>query len=266
MTRWTAVSRQQHADARWRPRKGFDFARPLQVVDILIPELSKLLPHYALAFIRREERFQPVALLGLGGEKNLYVDADGKWLGRYVPAALRGYPFTLAAREDGDKVLCLNEAHLVTEGADGDGSQPLFGEEDKLADMAARSLDFLKQCDQARAGTAAATQSLADADLFQPWPLKVNRGEGQEPLTIEGLFHINEQRLNALDAEAFAGLRRAGALLLAYSQLLSMAQTEQLAQRAEHLGAQAKARSATDDLGSLFDDSGSLSFDNLDDQ
>ncbi|MEX1198727.1 MAG: SapC family protein [Pseudohongiellaceae bacterium] len=265
MTRWTAVSRQQHANARWKPRKGFEFARPLQVVDVLIPELSKLLPHYALAFIQRDGNWQPVALLGIGGEKNLYVDADGKWLGRYVPAALRGYPFTLAAREDGDKVLCLNEAHLATEGTSEDGTQPLFhGEE--LAEPTARTLGFLKQCDQARTGTAAATKALADADLFQPWPLKVNRGEEKEPLTLDGLHHINEQRLNELDAETFAGLRRAGALLLAYSQLLSMVQTEQLGQRAEHLGAQAKARTATDDLGSLFDDSGSLNFDNLEDQ
>lgn len=30
------------------------------------------------------------ACVGLGGEKNLYVDADGKWLGRYVPGAMRG--------------------------------------------------------------------------------------------------------------------------------------------------------------------------------
>lgn len=266
MTRWTAVSPQQHATARWRPRKGFDFARPLQVVDILIPELSKLLPHYVLAFINREEGFQPVALLGVGGDRNLYVDADGKWLGRYVPAALRGYPFSLAPRDDGEKILCLNEDYLVMEGAEGGNSQPLFDGEGKLAEPAASTLNFLNECDQARAGTAAATQSLADADLFQPWPLKVNRGEDQEPLTLEGLFHINEQRLNELDAETFAGLRRAGALLLAYSQLLSMAQTEQLAQRAEHLGAQARARSATDDLSSLFDDGGSLSFDNLDDQ
>lgn len=266
MTRWTAVSRQQHAGARWRPRKGFAFARPLQVADILLPELSKLLPHYALGFVQRDGNYQPVALLGVGGEKNLYVDADDKWLARYVPAALRGYPFTLAAREDGDKVLCLNEAHLVSEGTSDDGTQPLFAEDGNLAEPTARTLEFLKQCDQARTATAAATKALGEAELFKPWPLKVNRGEGQEPLTLEGLFHIDEQKLNGLEPEVFAGLRRSGALLLAYSQLLSMAQTEQLGQRAEHLGAQAKARSATDDLGSLFDDGGSLSFDNLDDQ
>lgn len=46
MSRWIAASRTQHAESRWQPRAGFGFARPLQIVDILLPELSKLLPHY----------------------------------------------------------------------------------------------------------------------------------------------------------------------------------------------------------------------------
>lgn len=263
MTSWTAVSREQHSSARWHPREGYDFARPLQVVDILLPELAKLLPHYPLAFTRQEESFRAVALLGIGGERNLYVDHNSNWLAAYVPAALRAYPFILVAREGGDRILCLDDAHLVTKGADGDGSHPLFDADGKLAEQTAGILEFLKQCDLARTATMATTQALADVNLFRPWPLKIKRGESHEPLILENLYHIDEQRLNELDAETFAGLRRSGALLLAYAQLLSMAQIEQLSKRAEHLGEQAKARSASDELSNLFNDSGSLKFDHL---
>lgn len=268
MTRWTAVSREKHANAHWRPRQGFDFARRLQVIDILIPELSKLLPQFALGFVEQGERFQAVALLGTG-TGNLYVNAKGQWLGSYVPAALRGYPFTLARKEDGnaeERVFCIAEDSLV-EGKEAD-SQPLFDGEGRLADTAARTMGFLQQCEQARATTAAATGALAEAGLLRRWPLKVERGDGAEPLTLEALHHIDEERLKEQEPETLAHLLRSGALPLAYAQLLSMPQTQQLTQRAMHLGQEARAGSSGLDLRdlNLFDNNGSLSFDNLDDQ
>lgn len=263
MTRWITISREKHANAHWTPSQGFDFARPLQVTDILIPELSSLLPQFALGFVQQQkDHFQPVALLGVGSG-NLYVNAKGQWLGSYVPATLRGYPFMLAPKEDGgrnERVLCIADEYLGEGGAD---SQPLFNDEGKLADTAARAMDFLKQCEQFRAATAVATRALADARLLQRWPLKVNRGEDKEPLTLEKLYQIDEQRLNELDAETLANLRQSGALLLAYTQMLSMNQVDQLSQRARHLDQEREATAAGVGDMDPFDDSGSTGYEHL---
>lgn len=100
MTQWTPVTRSQHADKRYLPRKGYTFSINQTVASILLAELPKLVPYYVLGFIRKTSSYQAVALLSLDHQNNLYLQRDGRWLGSYVPASLRGYPFTLARIEE----------------------------------------------------------------------------------------------------------------------------------------------------------------------
>lgn len=251
MSQWIAVSRTHHTNHSFQPRQGYSFAAKQQLIPILIAELGQLLPHYVLAFVQKEERFEPVALTGLGGERNLYLNTDGRWLASYVPAILRGYPFSLADQQKNQQVLCIQQDHLL----DVEGNEqhpPLFDAEDALSPPVQQTLDFLKKCDAGRRITQAACRMLGESGLIEPWPLQIERGEDQEPLKVEGLFRINEATLNTLAVEAFAGLRRHGALPLAYAQLLSMNQLSQLSDRAAfHARQPAKAEEV--DLDAFFD-------------
>lgn len=103
MAQWIALSKTQHAKHSYLPRQGYSFAVNQAVAPVLLAELPKLLPHYALGFIQQETGYQAVVLLSLDGQNNLYLHSDGRWLGSYVPASLRGYPFTLANTEEGQK-------------------------------------------------------------------------------------------------------------------------------------------------------------------
>lgn len=255
MPEWIALSRTQHADKRYLPRDAYHFAANQAVANVLLAELSKLLPHYALAFIEQGEGYQPVALLSLDGQTNLYVAPNGKWLGSYVPASLRGYPFTLANTEDGQKALCVDRAHLT-----GDQGEPLFDDEGNLARKVAQSLEFLQQCDRNRQVTAASTQKLAEAGVIEPWPLTLERGEGQEPLKVNGLYRVNEKALNALESEAYAVLR-GGPMALAHAQLFSMSQLNQLVERARFHAQQEGAANPPENLDELFEDDDDLTFD-----
>jgi hypothetical protein len=92
---WKAISKTEHAEKQFIARKEYSFAAKEQVVPILLAELSKLIPLYAIGFIYQQEAYIPVVLTGLGGGQNLYVNHDGKWLASYVPAFLRSHPFRL---------------------------------------------------------------------------------------------------------------------------------------------------------------------------
>lgn len=258
MSEWVALSRTEHADRHWRPRDGYRFVANQQVIPVLVAELAKLMPHYALGFIQQGEGYQPVALTGLGGEKNLYLNRDGRWLANYVPSFLRGYPFSLARTENDQQVLCIEQQSLIEEGE----GEPLFDKQGELAERVQQTLDFLTQCDKNRQVTATASQALSQSDVIEPWPLQLERGEGQEPLKVQGLYRINEQALNELTADAFADLRKHGALPLAYAQLLSMSQLSQLGERAHYHARLASTPSSSESLGNLFDgDDDDLLFD-----
>ena len=226
MPEWIALSKTDHAQSLYWPRDGYHFAINQAVAPILLAELPKLVPHYALGFIRQEAGYQAVALLSLDGQNNLYLHRDGRWLGNYVPASLRGYPFTLANTEDGQKALCLDQAHLSE-----DQGEPLFDDEGNLATTVQKTLEFLNQCEQNRVLTQHAVDALASADVIEQWPLTLERCEGHEPISVNGLYRVSEAALNALEADAYAQLR-GGPMALAHAQLFSMSQLNQLSERA----------------------------------
>lgn len=263
MSSWVAVSRQEHATIHWRPRSGFEFAAAQQAVPIIMAELSKLLPHYVLGFVKTDnDSFQAVALVGLGGERNVYTTSDSKWMCSYVPATLRAYPFAQFNSPEGDSILCIDDAFLTT-----DTVHPrLFGNDGELEQRATEMRDLVAQCEQNRQLTVQACSALAEAQVIEHWPISISRGNGKEPLKIEGMYRINEKELNSIDADTLAFLRNSGALPLAYAQLFSIGQTSQLTQRAEYLAKQNEQASPASDLSNLFssENTGSLNFDAFD--
>jgi hypothetical protein len=255
---WKAISKTEHAEKKFIARKGYSFAAKEQVVPVLLAELSKLIPLYAIGFIHQQEAYIPVVLTGLGGGQNLYVNHDGKWLATYVPAFLRSHPFRLLTSEDKQQVLCIQEDHLVDESQ----GQPLFDSEGNLTKPVQDTLNFHNECEKNRRVTQAACAALTKAGVIEKWPLKIKQQEGQVPVQVDGLYRISEKTLNGLDAETFAGLRSNGALALAYAQLFSMNQIGQLAERAKYL-AREQPKQAEPDIEKLFGEDDILSFDNI---
>lgn len=245
MSQWIPLSPSQHAEKTCLPREGYTFAAQRPVAHVLLAELARLLPHYVLGFVRQEEALVPVALLSLDGQTNLYVAPNGKWLGSYVPASLRGYPFTLANTEDGQKALCIHGDHLADEAGD-----PLFDASGNRSATVQKTLDFLSQCEQNRVQTRNAARALDEAEVIEPWPLQINREEGQEPLAVNGLFRVSERALNALNAEAYAGLQ-GPPMALAHAQLFAMGQLAQLTDRTRLQARHAEDQTAGD-VDNLF--------------
>jgi hypothetical protein len=263
MNSWVALSRSDHAKSHWQARNGYEHAARMQVIPILLAELAKLVPHYVLGFVKNnDDSYQAAALVGLGGDRNVYVTNDAKWLCDYIPAGIRGYPFSLYYNDDGKSIICIEESHLSAD----PGLPRLFKDNGELETEAAEILNFVNQRDANRQVTDKAVADLADTGLIEPWPISIGRGEGQEPLSISGFYRISEDKLNNTAALSFTRLRKSGALPLAYAQLFSMAQLGQLTTRAEYLLNNSQQQTPLSELSGLFseDTSGSLNFDAFD--
>ena len=219
MANYVPVTKERHATKRWRRYRSYAFAAQQAGVPLVGAELGQAVRTFPVAFIKQAETFVLVAVLGLVQGRNLFVTPDGRWLGPYVPAALRVYPFALARTEQGKQVFCVDEASgLVIDGPDG---EPFLDEAGNgPSEQVKQLLDFLLKVEQNRVGTATATAALQSAGLIQPWPIVLKTQKGEEK--VEGLFRVNEPALNALDDDAFLELRRKGAIPLAYAQIISM--------------------------------------------
>jgi hypothetical protein len=187
-------------------------------VPLVGAELPKAAMSLPIAFVQQEERSIPVAVLGIEPTTSLFVAPDGRWLGTYIPSALRSHPFVLARSEGDNRILCMDEeSGLLTEAGQG---EPFFDGAGEPAAGLKQVLEFLQQVDRNREQTSLVCQVLARLELIQPWPIQLKAGETERQ--IQGLCRIDEAALNQLSDEAFLELRRVGALPLVYCQLLSM--------------------------------------------
>jgi SapC len=261
MVNMVAVSHERHGGKRWRSPGGYGFAATQALIPLVGPEFSSAAVAMPIAFVEHSGRYLPVAVLSPVQGRNFFIGPSGQWLGLYVPAALRSYPFGLSRIDGSDQVtLCIDEdSGCLVDAADSAAAR-LFEEDGNPSAAVKAAVDFLRQVEHSRAQTQAAVAALAEARLLQPWPLTVTLGKQQ--VTATGLYRIDEVALNAVSAETFLKLRSASALVLAYAQLISMHTTAafgQMAMLQQHLAQQAKPLPAA---SSLFpsDDGGTIRF------
>lgn len=223
MPSFVPIGRGSHAGKAWLRFTSYRFAADKALIPLVSAELVKAAPAMPLAFVEENGALHLVAVMSLEPGKNQFVAPDGRWLGAYIPAAVRGYPFALL-RADGAEapILCVDEESGLVVDAGTPSAEPFFDDEAAPAPALKAVLDFLNQVEASRAATSRAVVALAAAGVLTPWPLQV--GPPESPRTVTGLQRIDEARLNTLDDEGFLSLRAAGGLVVAYAQLLSVGQ------------------------------------------
>lgn len=233
MPNFQAISRDRHAKQRWQRPSSYAFAATDTVVLLTATELPKAVMSLPVGFIEQAGAVIPVAVLGVQPGKNLFVAPDGRWVGKYIPAAFRSYPFRLAQTEDRQQVLCIDEdSGLITDGPEGEG---FFTEDGQPTQAVSDILNFLTQTEQSRLAIGAACAVLQKHNLIRPWPITLKTDSGEQRIT--GMFQIDEAALNQLPGETLLEIHKAGGLPLAYCQLLSM---QHLPVLGELIGAYAK--------------------------
>lgn len=223
------LSRITHQALRLRQvAPSYAFARKHILTSLLIGELSFSMHIFPVAFTLTGGKISLVGLMGLSEDGNLFVGQHDQWLGNYVPAALRAWPFSL--QPNGTELeqivtIASDSTNLsTTEGT------PLFenGEPSKALN---EIVHFLQNCALNQTQTDRALAAIIAADILVPWSAKATLPDGQ-PAAIEGLHQIDMQKFESLPDANFLTLRQEGALPVIYAHVYSlhnMANLERLA-------------------------------------
>ena len=208
----------------------FAFASATNIVPILLTEITFAMAHYPLVFIMEEGATVPalVALVGNGDGKNQFVSASGAWRAQtYVPAWVRRYPFILvnqnadspnAALAFDPSSDLLSDKHPIKLLKEGQATEALNG-----------ILEFQRNMASSLEATAAVAKALNEAGVLEAAGLTFNAPDGKtEPKKVSGFMVVSEARLRALDGAALEKLNQANALGLAYAQLFSMKNLQNL--------------------------------------
>lgn len=222
-----AVNRDQHRSSKIGSVPNFSFSGKTNSVPLSGVEFIEACKEYPIVFAKVGDRKVPVALLGLSDNDNLYVNADGAWDARYIPAFVRRYPFVLAEKGTDEFVVCIDEASSAFNAAEG---QPLFDKDGVNTPFLDGALNFLNSYQAQTQRTQAFTKQLDDMGLFTEMSAKSELVDGRTFL-FSGLYVVDEAKLMALTAKAAVKLLKSGETGWIYAHLISLSNMSRLVDR-----------------------------------
>lgn len=254
MPKYQPITRDAFVGLRWQSPTHYRDSEHLGHITLSPREVYRAATVMPVAFARQGKTLEPVAIVGQQADRNLFIGPEGQWLGRYVPAVLRHSPFRLMPTSKGEAALCADiESEWISE-ADGyaffDGHQPSEAVQRMLAELTQWQSDCGKPLQ-------AIMEALQENNLLKPWPLTFVQPDGTE-CVHEGLYHIDQQALEALKGASLEQLHRVHALPLIYAHRLSAFHLQQLNRLAE---AHASVAAPPTDLDAMFGEDDELGFD-----
>jgi hypothetical protein len=224
-----AIDKRLHSKLKVKSNPLILQSKDRHFAPLVVHEFVNACQEFPIVFIKDSAtgQFKSIALLGLVPDENLFFSSEG-WSGRFIPQALSLYPFLIHQEKDSDKaILCFDaKSSLIneTEGDDffddkGEQSEWLIRKGQAVVDYVEKSYankNFIKL--------------LLEYELLSSQTLSIKL-DGQDEYSLNGLYAIDEKRLNELSDESFSVLRKKGALAAIYAALISMQNISNLANR-----------------------------------
>ena len=212
-----------------RTGSDFAFAREVNSVPLLAAEFIAAATDHAIVFAGDENTVFPTVILGMRDNDNGNVDADGSWVGGYIPAFLRRYPFVFSRSEDGKTfTLCMDEEF---DGFNKDGKgERLFDADGKRTQYLESMLTFAREYQALFERTQIFCNRLKEHGLLDAGQAQFNLPDGQSS-QLGGFFTINRAKLKALPPEMLAQMASTDELELCYVHLQSLNNLTPMARR-----------------------------------
>lgn len=223
------LNNKSHKKLKIKTEPSYEHAKEHHLAYLLVHEFPKAILDFPIVFIKDAEtgQFKSVALFGFKPGDNLFYDNKG-WHCKYIPANVRRHPFLMASREENLTKwdVCIDESsHLLSEH---EGTS-LFDVEGKASQYLEETKKFLIDVIEKEQLTSSFCNYLAAKDLFRANSITISDSKGKKT-AINGLYIIDEDKLNALSDEDYLALKRRGCIGPIYSHLSSLGQINNLLQ------------------------------------
>ena len=208
---------------------NYSFSNKDCLCPITMAEIPHIVQQAPLVFVKNDlSVFGIFMLQSYTQQTNNFCDNNGKWLGSYIPARYRQYPFYLANSKNGEeKLLCFDQNSNLINKKTSKTSVPLFDDQGEVTEHIKNVINFLKTVEQNRIVTQKMIDAIENNSLFEQWNLKIKSNESE--LKVNGLWTISRTKLANLSEKALGGLHKLNALELIYSHFLSLSKVQSVA-------------------------------------
>lgn len=224
-----------HSELKVITRRAADLGDAIHCTPLFLSEFRQAQNCYPIFFRQdpQSQRYEPVALLGLEAQENLFLTPNG-WDATYLPLSIARQPFLIGFTQSFDNGVPVRNpvVHIdidhpkvsFTEGV------PVFlphGGNSPYLEQVTRVLMAIHQGHQALPAFSAA---LTELELLEPFTLDIQLQQG-ESYQLSGLYTLHEERFNALPADALQKLWHSGYLEALYMVMASLSNVAALVKR-----------------------------------
>ena len=222
-TKTAVLDSRKHSDWKITPQRDFKHCLQKRFLPITLPEFSRVALEQPIVFVQDKELIVPITVLGLNTGDNLFVDTKGLWMGDYIPAYARMYPFILAPRQGRDDYsVCIDESYPGFNVAKGN---KLFAEKGSQSKLTQDAVTFATEYQRQREQSLLFTARIQSLGLLESANFTAT---DSDTAAVAGFLTINREKLAGLSEAVVLELFQEGGLELLYLQLASLTNFERL--------------------------------------
>lgn len=226
-----ALQNDKHANLKITESGDYSRYKDQHLVPIITQDFFTLCAEFPLVFVKSSsgEGFVPVAIMGLREGQNLYCQ-DGEWQAAVVPVRFNNAPFSMVrmdAESDQLAMLIDEESPMLSETE----GTPLFKEGGERSEYLEQKIEFMLNNAQQTVQTENICKLLKDKDLLVTQQLQLQHRQDSQRYNIDGVYSIDEKKLNALPDEEFLEMRKDGIIPLIYAHLSSLQQLRRISEK-----------------------------------
>lgn len=214
------VNANRHKDWSVKTGDSYAFAAEVNSVPLTAVEFAQAAGEYPIVFAGNAEAVFPAVILGTQANQNLFVDAEGKWRGRYIPAFVRRFPFVFSQDAEG-KVFTLNIDETFPGCNQTNRGERLFDGDGQQTQYLKTVLGFLQDYQARFRRTRAYCDRLMELKLLQPMQAQFTL-PGGEQRSLSGFMAVDRAKLKALPADVLADMLAKDELECTFLHLASL--------------------------------------------
>ena len=159
----------------------------------------------------------PIAVLGVSQDENLFVEKKA-WRGRYMPAALRAYPFCTGRVDNERFAVCLDGAWSGLSDSDGQALFTTEGTPSPLLEAVQKQLETFEMEVQR---TQLLCRKLVELDVLRDMRIDATFGDGRKH-SVDGFLTVEQERMATLSDAQVLELHKSGVMGLIHAHWLSL--------------------------------------------
>jgi len=237
MAKLVSLHNSIHQELRISPEKAEYHGAELNMVPVMLSEFLKLAVQFPIALTKNKEtgKFACVAMLGFAEKENLFWQ-HSKLDTLYTPLHIFRQPFFLGRNDaEGHSVTDSDQQYVVCFDAESnsvvsEGGELLFTSAGEETPYLQKMKAVLAELLDGETRTHTFVETLLELDLLTSMQLDITFANG-ESQRVNGMYTIDEKKLNALPGDTVVRLHDVGYLAHIYAMVTSTGQIYSLIQK-----------------------------------